>query len=67
MKASKKYDNWNQLNVKVFAKFKSKFSLSESEIKNVVECKPGAIEIVLKKVKSALEKFSKDPPQVQKP
>ena len=66
MNTSKKYDNWKTLNVKVFAKFKHKFSLSEFDIKNVVECKPGAIEIVLKKVKNALEKFAKDPPQALK-
>ena len=57
-----KYDNWNQLNQKVFAKFQRKFQLTEEDIKGVVKCQNGAIERVLRKVKAALERFIADPP-----
>ena len=71
MSTQQKYNNWNQINQKVLARFPDpytmkktgKLQLTQLEIKAVVECQTGAIERVLKKVKRGLERFLLDPPE----
>jgi hypothetical protein len=50
-----KKSNWDMLNLKVLIKINCK--LTKEEIENVVECKPGGIELVLLKTKKCLETY----------
>ncbi|KAM7434992.1 Sperm flagellar protein 1 [Porites harrisoni] len=52
---AQKLTNWDTLNRKVFSKLS--YTVPKSTVKDVAECKPGVIEIVLANLRMKIEKF----------
>jgi len=61
--ATQKMYNWNTLNQKVFKKIG--FQLSKTDVDNVINCQPEAVERVLRLVQLKVEKFFDKPRQEQ--